>query len=736
MKDVTERVHTKRKERRKRDAREMMFQFTFHDRTEVWCAIMPNVDDRTIVLENFRVVSVDDGTLSIPDPPPTLSTLRLEKGTPVTIVSKQSHGTVVMLGAHNTLLQMEGVEGTCELAANTDLTYRMGTTIDKTLPPYRVVDGYLVPVEETEVAETEVAETEVAETEVVETEVAETVPVVTDISLPVTRVSYAAWKGKYLSDLVSFAPEELLRTPNVKGCFMNVIVDDDVVYVGDGRQYPLSRVVDTTNVFSNLTAPLKLRLVNVGVEIPLVAHDGTRTTVTAGVGTHFIIANEQRVTVLAIRDMDDWSRETLGDMLKKYAVRMTKTINNVSIPITYQSYAAWKDMHLKQLVYYQDHSDFLLHPQHESKFYNTMDFMFHDNFIFYGCVDEDSIARVVDTNNVFSNLDDPPQIRQLFSGISIPYFGPNGKLCTVTTGQGTHFVVGNYSPTVLEVCDMNNWAHAYMRDKISEYLNDHEDDVEEDLASGEERIPEVIDRPPPRLHNVYDAVRVKPPTGGKRPFQGCTHPGCSKGLHHSGICDVMTWETRKRTATEHYTPAARTNVVSIDDSDDSDDSDDDLPLSKWVLPARPVIKKRRHTNKTIRIHEDHFPTGFRSAVKDKVDALTRGTTDANGQKSYTGVTLQSNGGYYTQTKIRNGHAGRNRYLGVFQRSTVGAFAIVMARLFPDKFDTDSPTVTMRHWMEMMVSDEDVADEWIARVKGGGGRTTKRIRIEELSDDDE
>ena len=581
----------------------MMFQFTFHDREEALCAIVPNVDDRTIVLENFRVVSVDDGTLSIPDPVPTLSTLRLEKGTPVTIVSKQSHGTAVMLGAHNTLLQMEGTDGKCELVANTDLTYRMGTTIDKTLPPYRVVDGYLVPVEDP-TCETE----DVVEAEVVE-EVVKDGVTMDSISTPLTDASYGAWKGKYLSDVVSFAPDELLRTPNVRTLHSNFIVDGDFIYENEQGYRRLNRVVDTTNVFSNLASTLDIRQVKAGIVIPLLAHGGTRTTVTAGIGTHFLIhsAVHFTCTVLTVQDMDDWSRETLEDMRKKYMPCTTVT-----------------------------------------------------------------------------------------------------KVCDATGEEGEEEEGG------VEVVDVEEQGGV-------EVVDLDEEDRRED----------VVDHPPPCLHNMYVVVRVKPPVrGGRRPFQACTHPGCSKGLHHSGICDVIIGETRKRSATDHYTPATCSDVVSIDDSDDDDsddDSDDDPPHSRWNIQC-PAAKRRKPIDTMVGIHEHHFPEGFRVAVKERVDALARGTVDSNGQRSFPCVTLQSNGGYYSQTVM--GRCGRNRYLGVFRRSTVGAFAVVMARLFPGTFDSMSPTATMRHWMEMMVNDEDVSDEWTARVRRAGCRSTERIRIDE------
>ena len=128
-------------------------------------------------------------------------------------------------------------------------------------------------------------------------------------------------------------------------------------------------------------------------------------------------------------------------------------------------------------------------------------------------------------------------------------------------------------------------------------------------------------------------------------------------------------------------------------------------------------------------HELHFPKAFRDALQREVDAYDRGTYDANGQRSYKHMTLQPHGGYYVQATVE----GQNRYIGIFKRSVVGIYAIVMTRMNPTSF-SDSGRV--RRWVEMMINDDAVAAEWTLRWKRfSSPLAQKRPRavVEELED---
>ena len=62
------------------------------------------------------------------------------------------------------------------------------------------------------------------------------------------------------------------------------------------------------------------------------------------------------------------------------------------------------------------------------------------------------------------------------------------------------------------------------------------------------------------------------------------------------------------------------------------------------------------------------------------------------------VNLQPHGGFYVQATIQ----GQNRYIGIFQRSLVGVYAIIAARRYPYHL-CDSGVI--RRWVENMVNYE-------------------------------
>ena len=70
---------------------------------------------------------------------------------------------------------------------------------------------------------------------------------------------------------------------------------------------------------------------------------------------------------------------------------------------------------------------------------------------------------------------------------------------------------------------------------------------------------------------------------------------------------------------------------------------------------------------------------------------------------------------------------QNRYIGQFERSLVAVYAIIATRRNPTRLcNTDA----VRRWIEMMINDDDVAEEWTARVQQRAP-PAKRPRIQEL-----
>ena len=182
--------------------------------------------------------------------------------------------------------------------------------------------------------------------------------------------------------------------------------------------------------------------------------------------------------------------------------------------------------------------------------------------------------------------------------------------------------------------------------------------------------------------------------------------GCSKPYMHTGICDVIACGARKRTHTDHYvTP----DDVARDDVEDDDDDDDYAPER---TSSRPVA--RSAPKRMAMVHENSFPESFRAAMQRDVDKYDRGYYNSDGQRAYKHMTLQPHGGYYVQVTVQ----GQNRYIGVFDRTIVAVYAIIITRQYPNRF-CDSGTV--RQFIETMAS---VGDESTSQA-------TKRPRIQEL-----
>ena len=118
-----------------------MFTFTFPD-GDTWNATVYPSLNGNVVLENFRVVSINDGTLRM-SPGSFVPTNRVSVGTPV-FTKDKVHGIVRMTNETHSLISME--DGTCDMHENASLSYSMMTTIDKELPPHTERDGYLIPV--------------------------------------------------------------------------------------------------------------------------------------------------------------------------------------------------------------------------------------------------------------------------------------------------------------------------------------------------------------------------------------------------------------------------------------------------------------------------------------------------------------------------------------------------------------------------------------------------------------
>ena len=108
-----------------------------------WNAVVRDLDG-TIVLENFRVRSITDGTLYRRETSCRTDPVRVETHTPVTIKDTGEHGVVVVASATKSLVERER-DGVVVYVSNDALMYRMGRSIDDPLPPCHVVNAYLVP---------------------------------------------------------------------------------------------------------------------------------------------------------------------------------------------------------------------------------------------------------------------------------------------------------------------------------------------------------------------------------------------------------------------------------------------------------------------------------------------------------------------------------------------------------------------------------------------------------------
>lgn len=83
---------------------------------------------RRVVLENFRIVPFESGTVRIRTTPCDTSFIHLEMGTPVTLASGDP-GVVVMLDATTAMIERTS-DGVAVLADIGTISYRMKTSID------------------------------------------------------------------------------------------------------------------------------------------------------------------------------------------------------------------------------------------------------------------------------------------------------------------------------------------------------------------------------------------------------------------------------------------------------------------------------------------------------------------------------------------------------------------------------------------------------------------------------
>lgn len=233
-------------------------------------------------------------------------------------------------------------------------------------------------------------------------------------------------------------------------------------------------------------------------------------------------------------------------------------------------------------------------------------------------------------------------------------------------------------------------------------IDDEEDDIEENV-SGEPVM-----------------AFARSPTTATRVFKPCPNQWCHKGLHHTGICEAITWETRTRKPTDHYVPSVtRDDVVS-------DLEDENEPALRRPAPPRDV---RPPPRKTVVAHEKDFPKEFRALIRSRLFDLSRHARDANGQRSFKHVTFKAHGEYYNVQKTVDGH---NRFMGYYRRSRVGAYVVIVWSLFPSQFYRWE---SAKLWVEMMTSGPSAeVTQWIERI--GKEMTVIRlpttpIQVEEL-----
>jgi hypothetical protein len=285
----------------------MLYTFTFPN-GDAWNAIDYGFD--TVVLENFRVVALTDGRLHRLKGP-FIPRIRLHVDTPVTLVGGV-HGIVNKTNGTISWVETEP-DGDIVPVPNASLVYRMGTTIDKDLPPHHTVNGYLVPMEE-----------EVATQEPVEdTEENTTVDVMKgkqsifdlystykakleDVSIPISDRSHATWKDKHLKE---FAEYEFEMFPfdgcGEEGHLGNIdIMIDDTTFLWSGRSESFRHtIVDTNNVFPGMD---HLREMKPGITFG--CRKPKKTTV-SGVSTHYVLDVDHWPIIFEKCDIDDRSRQ-------------------------------------------------------------------------------------------------------------------------------------------------------------------------------------------------------------------------------------------------------------------------------------------------------------------------------------------------------------------------------------------------------------------------------------------
>jgi hypothetical protein len=294
----------------------MLCTFTFPN-GDVWNAVVPGFDG-TVVLENFRVVSLSDGTMRLLVGPFTPRN-PLEVGTPVTLVESKTHGTVVKTDGVKSLVKTgTDTDPVVDLVPNASLVYRMGTTIDKDLPPHHTVNGYLVPMEE-EVATQEMiditVDTEGEEENNTDDAMKGEQPMgVMDVSIPISDRSHATWKNMHLQQFTVYSHDDFLGVDTGEAAHyntMDIMIDDTTILYGDMDDTHRTRIVDTNNVFSNLH--WNLREMKPGITIPYAIDcRGTQSTTVTGMGTHYVVDGDWP-TILEKRDINDRCRQIMHD---------------------------------------------------------------------------------------------------------------------------------------------------------------------------------------------------------------------------------------------------------------------------------------------------------------------------------------------------------------------------------------------------------------------------------------
>lgn len=124
-----------------------MFSIKLNEDGVVWNSVyLPGNPDK-IVLENFRVVDFDAGGTR-PRTAACAGSLRLDVGTPVHLPEKNVDGIVngIVNEIGERCVWVRSADQSVHTSLVDAVTYRMGCTIDATpWPPWRVVDGYVVP---------------------------------------------------------------------------------------------------------------------------------------------------------------------------------------------------------------------------------------------------------------------------------------------------------------------------------------------------------------------------------------------------------------------------------------------------------------------------------------------------------------------------------------------------------------------------------------------------------------